>query len=79
VAAGDVLAAFLCANGALSTDPAIKTLTVRGLGLYVTFHMGAFLWGHLSGRSKGEPHPPVMVGFYCASLLAAIAGVLRWG
>ena len=75
VAAGDILCAYLLFEAARTSSAEVKRLGVRGLGLYMAFHLGAFVRGHL----YSEPQPPHMLAIYASMALGTIPFVLWWG
>jgi hypothetical protein len=73
VAAGDVLVAYLAYVAARSHSAEIRTLAVRGIGLYSFFHFSSFLYGHSS-----EFPMPVSMVFFCVQSLVVFALVFVW-
>jgi len=75
VAAGDILCAYLLFEAARTSSAEVKRLGVRGLGLYMAFHLGAFVRGHL----YSEPQPLQMLAIYASMALGTVPFVLWWG
>lgn len=76
VAAGDILCAFLLFAAARSDSAEVKRLVVLSLGVYMIFHLGAFVRGHFF---SGVPQPTHVLATYCAMGTLTLPIVLWWG
>ncbi len=74
VAAGDMLYAYLCVVGLVSSA-GLQQVVVRGLWIYAMLHFSAFYIGH----HQGPAHPAGSEILYITSLLLHTAAGLWWG